>query len=33
MEQACDDGDFHVQMRSLPVLFLIGSRFHLIYAF
>ena len=33
MEQAFDDGIIHVQMRSLPVLFLIGSRFHLIFAF
>ena len=33
MEQAFDDGKIHVQMRSLPVLFLIGSRFHLIFAF
>ena len=33
MEQAFDDGNIHVQMRSLPVLFLIGSRFHLIFAF
>ena len=33
MEQAFDDGNIHVQMRSLPVLFLIGSRFQLIFAF
>ena len=33
LEQAFDDGNIHVQMRSLPVLFLIGSRFHLIFAF
>ena len=33
MEQAFDDGNFHVQMRNLPVLFLIGSRFYLISAF
>ena len=33
MEQAFDDGNIHVQMKSLPVLFLIGSRFHLILAF
>ena len=33
MEQAFDDGKNHVRMRSLPVLFLIGSRFHLIFAF
>ena len=31
MEQASDDGNIDVQMRSLPVLFLIGSRFHLIF--
>ena len=30
-EQAFDDGNIHVQMRNLPVLFLIGSRFHLIF--
>ena len=33
MEQAFDDGNIHVQMMSLPVLFLIDSRFHLIFAF
>ena len=33
MEQAFDDGNNHVRMRNLPVLFLIGSRFHLIFAF
>ena len=33
MEQAFDDGNNHVEMRNLLVLFLIGSRFHLIYAF
>ena len=33
MEQAFDDGKNHVRMRNLPVLFLIGSRFHLIFAF
>ena len=32
-EQAFDDGNIHVQMRNLPVLFLIGSRFHLILLF
>ena len=32
-EQAFDDGNIHVQMRNLTVFFLIGSRFHLIYAF
>ena len=31
--QSFDDGKIHVQMRNLPVLFLIGSRFHLIFAF
>ena len=33
LEQAFDDGNDHVRMRNLPVLFLIGSRFHLIFAF
>ena len=33
MEQAFDDGNNHVEMRNLLVLFLIASRFHLIYAF
>ena len=33
MEQASDDGKNQVRMRSLLVLFLIGSRFHLIFAF
>ena len=33
MEQAFDDGIIHVQMGNLPVLFLIGSRFHLNFAF
>ena len=33
LEQAFDDGNNHVRMRNLPVLFLIGSRFHLIFAF
>ena len=32
-EQAFDDGNNHVQMKNLLVLFLIGSRFHLIFAF
>ena len=32
-EQAFNDGNIHVQMRSLPVLFFIGSRFHLVFAF
>ena len=32
MEQAFDDGKNHVRMRNLLVLFLIGSRFHLIFA-
>ena len=32
MEQAFDDGNNHVRMRNLIVLFLIGSRFHLIFA-
>ena len=32
-EQAFDGGNIHVQMRNLPELFLIGSRFHLIFAF
>ena len=33
MEQAFDDGNNQVRMRNLLVLFLIGSRFHLIFAF
>ena len=33
MEQAFDDGSNQVRMRNLIVLFLIGSRFHLIFAF
>ena len=33
MEQAFDDGNSQVRMRNLLVLFLIGSRFHLIFAF
>ena len=33
MEQTFDDGNNHVRMRKLLVLFLIGSRFHLIFAF
>ena len=33
MEQAFDDGKNHVRMRNLLVLFLIGSRFHLVFAF
>ena len=33
MEQAFDDGNNPVQMRNLLVLFLIGSGFHLIFAF
>ena len=33
MEQAFDDGNNHVRMGNLLVLFLIGSRFHLIFAF
>ena len=33
MEQASDDGNIQVRMRDLIVLFLIGSRFHLIFAF
>ena len=33
MEQASDDGNNQVRMRNLLVLFLIGSRFHLIFAF
>ena len=33
MEQAFDDGTNHVRMRNLLVLFLIGSRFHLLFAF
>ena len=33
MEQAFDDGNNHVRMRNLLVLFLISSRFHLMFAF
>ena len=33
LEQAFDDGNNHVRKRSLLVLFLIGSRFHLIFDF
>ena len=33
MERAFDDGKNHVRMKNLLVLFLIGSRFHLIFAF
>ena len=33
MEQAFDDDNNHVRMRNLLVLFLIGSRFHLMFAF
>ena len=33
MEQVFDDGNNHVRMRNLLVLFLIGSTFHLIFAF
>ena len=33
MEQAFDDGNNHVRLRNLLVLFLIGCRFHLIFAF
>ena len=33
LEQAFDDGNNHVRMRNLLVLFLIGSKFHLIFAF
>ena len=33
LEQAFDDGKNHVRMRKFLVLFLIGSRFHLIFAF
>ena len=33
MEQAFDDGNNHIQMRNLLVLFLIGSKFYLIFAF
>ena len=33
LEQAFDDGNNHVRMKNLLVLFLIGSRFHLIFAF
>ena len=33
MEQAFDDGSNHVQVRNLLVLFLIGSKFYLIFAF
>ena len=32
MEQASDDGNNQVRMRNLLVLFLLGSRFHLIFA-
>ena len=32
MEQAFDDGNIHVQMRNLLVLFLNGSKFYLIFA-
>ena len=32
LEQVFDDGNNHVRMRNLPVLFLIGSRFHLNFA-
>ena len=33
MEQAFDVGNNHIRMRDLLVLILIGSRFHLIFAF
>ena len=33
VEQAFDVGNNHVQMKNLLVLFLIGSRFHFIFAF
>ena len=33
MEQAFDDGKNLIRMRNLLVLFLIGSRFHLIFVF
>ena len=33
MEQAFDDDKNHVPMRNLLALFIIGSRFHLIFAF
>ena len=33
MEQAFDDGKNHVRLRNLLALFLIGSKFHLIFAF
>ena len=33
MEQAFDNSNNQVRMRNLLVLFLIGSRFHLIFAF
>ena len=33
MEQAFDDGNIHGQMRNLLVLFLIGSKFYLIFTF
>ena len=33
LEQACDDGNNHVRMRNILVLFLIGSKFCLIFAF
>ena len=32
LEQALDDGNNHVRMRNLVVLFLIGSKFHFIFA-
>ena len=33
MKQAFDYGNNHVRMRNLPVLFLIGSEFYLIFTF
>ena len=33
LEQVFDDGNNHVRMRNLLVLFLIGPRFHLSFAF
>ena len=33
MEQGFDDGNNHVRLRNLLLLFLISSRFHLIFAF
>ena len=33
MEQAFDDGNNHVQIRTSPVWLLIASRFYLIFAF